>query len=143
MKLNFSILLVAFAISISACKKEAGEGGRASISGKVYAEYWDKTYTIKADSGYAADVDVYIVYGNEKTFGNRTRTNYDGTYEFKYLQKGDYKIYAYSKDSTGKAEDQMNGNSFYQFNPDKAILKSVTISERKQNIDVADIAIFQ
>ena len=143
--MKYTTILVGFGLVLffGSCKKEAGEGGRATIRGKVYAEYWDKTYTIKADSGYAPDVDVYIIYGDEPTYGNRTKASYDGTYEFKYLQKGDYKIYAYSKDSTGRAKDQMNGNSNYQFNPDIAVIKSVKISERKATVEVEDLMIMK
>ena len=141
MKSNILIVLLV-AVLFSSCKKEAGEGGRATITGKVYAEYWDKTYTIKGDSGYAPDVDVYIIYGDNVSYGNRIKANYDGTYEFKYLQKGDYKVFVYSKDSTGRALDQANGNSNYLYNPDVAIIKSVSITERKQKLNVEDIRIF-
>jgi hypothetical protein len=45
---------------------------------------------------YAGKVDVYIIYGDEAYFGDDVETNYDGTYEFRYLRKGKYTIFAYS-----------------------------------------------
>lgn len=82
------------------CSKEPGIGGNASIQGKVYAKYYNKYFTIKYGEGYAADQDVYIIYGDNISYSDRTRTSYDGSYEFKYLRKGKYKIFTYSKDST-------------------------------------------
>ncbi len=143
MKNKFGFFIILSLAFYTSCKKEAGEGGRATIKGRVYAEYWDKTFTLKGDSGYAPDVDVYIIYGNDVTFGNRIKANYDGTYEFNYLQKGNYKIYVYSKDSTGRAADQANGSSNYLYNPDIPVIKSIEINERKQKIDLEDIHVFK
>lgn len=135
-----SIFLVSIVLLL-ACNKEEGQGGRATIKGKVYAEYWDKTFSLKADSGYAADRDIYIVYGNSTSYGNRLRTSYDGSYEFDYLQKGNYKIYAYSRDSSGRAESISTGSPNYLYNPDIAVIQSIEITERKQVVEVDDIKI--
>ncbi len=136
-------LIFLMLIAFTSCKKQEGQGGRAIIKGKVYAEYWDKAFNLKADSGYAPDVDVYIIYGNNNTFGDRTKASYDGSYEFQFLQKGDYKIYVYSRDSSGKAASLSTGDPSYQFNPDKAVVKTVEISERKQTVEVDNIKILK
>lgn len=138
MKYKISIVLIAFSLCNFSCKKEAGQGGRATIKGKVYAEYWDKSFASKKDSSYAPNIDVYIVYGNESTFGDDQKTSFDGTYEFKYLQKGKYKIYAYSRDSSGVATGQLN-----TYAPNIAVVKSVEVTERKETIEVEDIKILK
>lgn len=137
-----TIYIPAFLIWIillfSSCKKGAGEGGTSSIRGKVYAKYYDKIFYALIDSAYAPDVDMYIIYGDEFTFGERQRTAYDGSYEFKYLRNGSYKIYAYSRDSTGAYKNQAN-----QYSPDVAIIESVEVTKRGQVVEVPEIHILQ
>src|SRR5690349_14680954 len=99
MKHTFIIVSI-FSLMFVACKKGPGEGGRTSIVGKVWAEEWDDiSYTQHYDSldRWAADEDVYIIYGDDVSFGDRTRTGPDGVFEFKYLREGDYTIYVYSE----------------------------------------------
>ncbi len=79
---------------LPACRKTAGIGGNSTIQGKVKAIYYDvfgNEYTY-----YASKVDVYIIYGDEEYFGDDVETSYDGTYEFRYMRKGQYTIFAYS-----------------------------------------------
>ncbi len=94
--ISFMMLLMLFA-GIS-CKKNEGKGGKLSIKGKVYANYYNKTFKSIRTQGYIADEDVFILYGDETINGDDTKTSYDGSYEFKYLAKGKYKIYTYSID---------------------------------------------
>ncbi len=139
MKLNSALLyLIGILITFSACKKEAGEGGSSSIKGKVYAKYYNKNFSVQASENYAPDIDVYIIYGDDFSYGDRIRTSYDGAYEFKYLQKGKYTIFAYSKDSTGAYTNHVN-----QYASDIAILKNVEITGNKQSAEVEDIQIVQ
>ncbi|MBA3704462.1 MAG: hypothetical protein H0W84_00750 [Bacteroidetes bacterium] len=136
--MKFYLIGIVSLLLISSCKKEAGPGGTSSINGKVYARYYNKNFSILADSAYAPDLDVYIIYGNEQTFGERQRTTYDGSYKFKYLQKGSYKIYTYSKDSTGAYKYYVN-----QYSPDVVVVKDVKIAKNKQSVEVPDIHIVQ
>ncbi|MGQ0827241.1 MAG: hypothetical protein ACT4ON_02475 [Bacteroidota bacterium] len=139
MKANYlSVFLAGLLLLGTSCKKEAGEGGTSHIKGKIYANYYNKNFSVLADSGYAPDIDVYIIYGDNATFGERQRSNYDGTYEFKYLEKGSYRIYAYSKDSSGTWRNQVN-----QYAPDHAIIKEVKITKSKETVVVPDIRIIQ
>lgn len=123
---------------INSCKKEAGVGGTSSIKGKVFAKYYNKNFTLLADSAYAPDIDVYIIYGNDYTYGERQRTSYDGSYEFKYLEKGTYKVFAYTRDSTGTYNNHIN-----QYANDLAVIKEVEITKKKQTIEVPEIRILQ
>ena len=135
---TFFILLISTCFIFSSCKKDAGQGGDSFIRGKVYAYYYNKTLTAKLDSAFAPNVTVYIIYGNGVTFSDDQKTNYDGSYEFKYLKKGDYKIYAYSRDSTGASIGSVN-----TFSPDIAVIKNVTISKKKQTVEAPLITILK
>ena len=115
-----------------ACDKPAGEGGQATITGKVFVREYDKTFSVKKAEYYAQAEDVYIIYGNEVSVGNRTRTNYDGTYQFKYMRKGTYKVYAYSKDSTFKSPSG-----------DTEVIQTVNITKPTEEYSVPEIVILK
>jgi hypothetical protein len=89
--LSLGLILVA-----SACKKEEGEGGKFTITGKVFVRQYNSTWQVQVDSFYAQNEKVYIIYGDDVTYGDDQNTNSDGTYEFKFLRKGNYKVYTYS-----------------------------------------------
>lgn len=138
--MKFKIILIVIFVSFifSSCKKSAGQGGDSFIQGKVYAYYYNKTFTTKLDSAYAPNTDVYIIYGNDITFSDDQKTSYDGTYKFKYLRKGSYKIFVYSRDSAGTYNSTVNTSS-----PNIAILQNITISKKKQTVDVPLITILK
>lgn len=122
-------LLIGFAIS--SCNKEPGEGGLASITGKINVEEYNQTYTTLWAEYDGADIDVYIKYGENETYNDRIKTGPTGVFEFTNLLKGDYTVYVYSKDSTLQSP---SGNI--------AIMKEVTITDKKQIVAVPDITIF-
>lgn len=136
MKSFFLLLAASLSIFLISCKKEAGEGGTSNIKGKVYAKYYDKYFFTVADAKYAPDEDVYIIYGNESTFGERQRTSQDGSYAFNFLRTGTYKIYAYSRDSSGAYKNQVN-----PYSPDVAVIQTVEITKRRQTVEVTEIQI--
>jgi len=94
---TFGILL-GLLILTGACHKEAGEGGKSVIKGKVFVQDYNTSQTVLISEYYGPDIDVYIIYGEGNTyFNDRIRTSYDGSFEFPYLAKGKYKIFAYEK----------------------------------------------
>ena len=123
-----SILITVFLIA--SCSKQPGEGGNASIYGKVYVKDYNATFTVLQEEYYAQDQDVYIIYGDDISYGNHVKTAYNGAFEFKYLRKGDYHIYVYSKDSAN------------QTNALVPVIRDVTIDKSKQSIEVPEIVIF-
>jgi hypothetical protein len=54
--------------------------------------------------GPAVDERVYLVYGDNTTYGESVRTGGDGEFEFKSLTAGSYTVYVLSDDSTGQSE---------------------------------------
>ncbi|MCK6649423.1 MAG: hypothetical protein L6Q66_07195 [Bacteroidia bacterium] len=122
----FSLFIVLLSVS---CKKPAGEGGNSSIKGNIWVEEWDASFTVhlSANDRVGMGEDVYIIYGDDVSYGDKIECSYDGTFEFKYLRKGTYTIYVYSKDP---------GPSGI-----KAIVKKVDITDKKQTVDAGQFII--
>ena len=129
MKIGFLVALLT--ICLTSCIKEPGEGGTGTIVGKVYAYDYNAELTVYRTQYYAPDEDVYIIYGNDSIFSDRTRTNFDGTYRFEYLRPGTYTIFAYSKDLQTKLP------------PPLAVKKEVIIISNDQIVYVEDIEIIK
>jgi len=132
--LLFSTFILLFLLF--SCKKPAGEGGNSSIKGMINITNWNATFSVITGVYSGADIDVYIIYGNDITYGDRIKTGPDGVFEFKYLRKGSYKIYVYSKDK----DAFLSGNSNP---PDIAIYIGAEITKKKQQVDVGTIEIIK
>lgn len=140
LKITLSLALIA-GLVIASCKKPAGEGGRASIKGKIWVENYNTlgpypggAYTLKGEFA-GADEDVYIIYGDDVSYGNKVKSGTDGVFEFKYLRKGEYKIYVKSKDTTRQ--------SFYFGSGIKTVDVSVTIADKKEEVDAGTLTIYK
>ncbi len=93
---NIVILIISLFLCIS-CSKSPGEGGTATISGKVEAIFVQEGSFDTVDIKGLPDARVYIIYGTGNTQDDDTRTSPDGSFKFEYLNPGDYSIYAYSE----------------------------------------------
>jgi hypothetical protein len=131
-KISGAFVLLLMIAQLSSCKKPAGEGGTSSIKGKVWVEDWNTAFTVKNGEYAGADEDVYIIYGDDISYGDKTKANYEGAFEFKYLRKGKYKIYVYSKDKT-----------FASASGDTYVLKEINISKNKQTVELEQITIYK
>lgn len=129
--LKISSIIIAIVLIISSCKKSAGEGGKASIYGKVWVENWNGSFTVLNGEYAGADVDVYIIYGDETNYGDKQTTNYKGEFEFKYLRKGKYKVYVYSQDNTLTSQSG-----------DTVVVKEIEIKDKKEKANLGTITIF-
>jgi hypothetical protein len=88
-----------FASLLAGCKKDPGEGGSSTIRGVLYAKnVHDRNSPMTADD-FEPNQKVYISYGDKSTYDDDYETGPDGTFEFKYLRKGKYRISAYSRDT--------------------------------------------
>lgn len=129
--MNKIIIILFIALgSLVSCKKEPGEGGFASIEGKVYVYNYDESFTILKSQHYLPAENVFIIYGDGTTVSNDVKTSYDGSYKFSYLRKGKYKIFVVGKDSTKP----------YKSMP-KEILVDVEIKEKKEKKILDDFII--
>jgi hypothetical protein len=133
LRIYFHILiLLVLIVCIASCKKPEGPGGQASVKGKIYASDFDNTNTYLVSKGYFPGIKVYIIYGTGTNVGNSVVTSTDGSYEFKYLNKGHYKVFANSVDTAYK----IKGND-----SEKAVIKEFEIKEAKKTITLEDIFI--
>ncbi len=127
----FGLLLpVIIPLLMISCKKEPGTGGKSTIYGKVLVKEYNSTFTYLQETYWGPGIWVYLIYGDDRDYGDRIQTNYDGTWEFKYLRPGSYKVYAYSKDST------------LQTNALVPVLREIEIPDKKQDIEIPNLVIF-
>jgi hypothetical protein len=106
MKKNILLLIVALSVITYSCKKGPGQGGTTTITGKVWAEEWSLDFATHIDSldHWEMDQDVYLVYGDDVTYSDRTKTSPAGVFEFRYMRAGDYVVYVYSNGLQTAAE---------------------------------------
>jgi hypothetical protein len=129
-----SVALLCITLLFTNCTKEEGEGGKATIKGKVFAKYYNSSFTNLITTGYAQEEDVYIIYGDNESFNDRTKTNYDGTFDFDYLRPGKYTVYVYSKDSA---------QSIYTIPTGKYPVKiEIEIGKKDKEVELDDLVIF-
>lgn len=122
-----ALIITLFFSVLFSCKKGPGEGGRASITGKVYTVNYNSNMTVPVDSGYLGGQKVNIIYGDETAIGKSEDTNHEGVYEFSYLRKGRYKVYVFTK----IAQNML----------DSALVMEGEITERKQVLELPDFRI--
>ena len=123
-----SILAISFMPVLVGCKKLEGEGGSSTIKGIVIERKYNTVGTLIAEYP-AMDVDVYILYGTEDNFpDDDVKTSFDGSFEFNYLQPGNYKVYAYEDCNTCPS-----GQDY--------VIEEVVIEEKKSTVEVDTIYI--
>jgi len=113
------------------CAKTEGEGGLATIRGRVLVKEYNSTFTVLQEEYYGYDEDVFIIFGDGKKVDGRERTTYDGWFEFRYLRPGNYRVYAYSKDSTLQTGAKI------------PVILEVTITGRKEVVELDELIIFK
>jgi hypothetical protein len=128
---NKILFLALICIGLFSCKKPAGTGGNSSIKGTVWVMDYNKDLDVLQYQYAGVDVEVYIIYGDDVVQGDKVNTNSAGEFEFKYLRKGSYKIYAISQERIGSTNDSR----------DAAVSVEVTISKNKSTVDAGQITI--
>lgn len=126
-----NLIILSLVLTLCSCKKPAGEGGNSSIKGNVWVQDYNKSLTIMQYQYTGVDVDVYIIYGDDTSYGDKIKTNGNGEFEFKYLRKGNYKIYTISEERIGNTNDSK----------EVAVMVDASISAKKQTVDVGQLII--
>ncbi|MGZ3863159.1 MAG: hypothetical protein ACXVPN_05085 [Bacteroidia bacterium] len=130
---KLTLFFIATLFILSGCKKPAGPGGKASIKGKIYVKDFNTAaYGPPISEYYGAGETVYICYGTNTSVGNTVKTSTDGSFEFLYLRKGHYKIFALSRDTS----IHVSGS-----NKTIPVEVSIDIKSIKETITVPDITI--
>jgi hypothetical protein len=126
--MNKLIPLLFFVLILFGCKKVSGEGGSSTIKGVVIEQLYNSLGNVIAEYP-SPDQDVFIIYGEKSSYyDDDISTSYDGTFEFRYLQKGKYSVFVYEDCSSclsGKKEK----------------LVEVEITEKNQVVDLDTIYI--
>ncbi len=131
MKILRSTCILFLITALMSCEKPEGLGGKATIKGNIWTEDWNTTFTVLQSDYASADVEVYIIYGTNTSYSQRIRTNYKGEFSFDFLREGIYQIYVYSKDKTLQAPSGI-----------VALVKDITITSKKQSVDLGRIVIY-
>ena len=123
----YLITLAVSSVILASCGVEPGEGGLASIRGKVYG--YDINSSDKVlDSGYVGDARVFISYGDHSWSDDDVRTSFTGDYAFRGLHKGKYTLWVFS---------QCNTCAFNQ----TYVKQEVEITESDQEVVLPDFVI--
>jgi hypothetical protein len=130
-KIMIPLSLVLLLVTM-ACTKPAGPGGKATVKGRVYARDYDNTQQYMISKGYSAGETVYICYGNSNDIGDNVKTSHDGSFKFLYLNKGHYKVFVNSLDTTIRVK----GND-----TEIPVIVEFDIKDVRQTIDLGDIVI--
>lgn len=131
------LLFLSLCIAFTACKKDPGTGGAGTITGNISKEV-RVVLTNPATALYtvpAADLDVYIVYGEHVSPDDKVVTDYNGDFEFRNLRKGKYTVYAYSRDTTGQNPPVIDPTKM-------VVLKEVELTENDDHAVVSDLTIY-
>lgn len=138
-KITFYFIgLLFLALPLAGCKKVEGPGGAATIQGKIYIEEYDSGGNLYRE--YFADkFDVYIIYGDDPTetyFHDDIETSYDGSFKFRYLEPGNYRIFFYEDRTFAEliADPSLNKT--------KAIVMDVEINDKKEVVDMGTIVVY-
>ncbi len=121
------VLLFGFIIFAASCSLPEGEGGRATITGKVFGTGFNAA-GIEIGEYYVADKRVFIVYGDDLVQSDDVRTHFDGSFAFEYLRKGTYTVYTYS-DCAACVEGV------------ELVSRTVEITEKQQVVELSDLLI--
>jgi hypothetical protein len=96
--LSYIAGLLILATIFSSCEKS--RGGTGSISGTLMEYFYNDDYSSLIMQKAAVDKEIFILYGEEGSVGDRVVTGASGEFRFKYLYPGNYTIYYLSRDST-------------------------------------------
>ena len=119
------------------CTKVEGPGGAATIKGVIHIEEYDGANNLINEYD-AQKSDVFIIYGNDPEntyFNDDIETSYDGTFEFTFLEKGNYRVFVYEDCNDDQAPTCYSGKVVTTLNIEitdkKEVVQMDTIFVRK------------
>lgn len=147
-------IILLIALGTLGCRKGPGPGGKGVIRGAVSEEIWlelpcgdplapcwqnDPPTCIPTWNQTLPSVgtDVYLIYGDDEFYSDKTETDINGNYEFTYLLKGNYKVFVYSDDDANPPPCcTCSRNKVRQ-------ISSVTLGTNKDEIEVNTFTVFE
>jgi hypothetical protein len=128
--LYFLFTLSALLFIGAGCTKVEGPGGAATIKGKIHITEYDGANN-EINDYFAPKFDVYIIYGNEAGetyFDDDVETSFDGSFEFNFLEPGNYQIFVYEDCNTC-------------FSGKKEKIMEVVINDKKEIVDLGTVEV--
>jgi len=122
------IAILPMLMLLSGCAKEAGVGGKATVTGVVEQDVYNITgflHTIGAQNQ-----DLFLTYGVDNLYvDDKIETGYTGAFQIEYLRPGDYTIFTYSDSWTTP------------IGADSVVVATFSITEKNQELDLGTITI--
>jgi len=103
--MRIGLYCILISMFLYSCDKPPGEGGLATLQGRVRVRDYNSSFTVFLGEFFAKEKRVYIIYGDDEVYSDNFRTDYDGYYAFRNLRPGKYTVFTYGKDSTFQALD--------------------------------------
>jgi len=112
--------------------------GSSTIRGKVFEYLYDGPILFPLlHSYYAPDKDVFIISsGNGETYFDDYKTSWNGEFYFDQLPAGDYRVFAYTKDTTGFAQNNYCDENL----PKVPVFVNVTVGNNS-DVTTSDISV--
>lgn len=88
------ITVILLFVGVSACKKEPGYGGLATVTGRVYVYDYNQSNVLEGE-GYTGDWNVYIKADDRPGQLDDISTDLNGYFQFEGLRKGKYTIWVF------------------------------------------------
>lgn len=132
-----TLFFLILAIAFISCEKDPGTGGAGTISGTISKEF-RVVLTNPATAIYtvpAADVEVYIVYGDHVSPDDKIMSDYNGNFEFRNLRKGKYTVYTYSRDTSEVSPPAVDPMKM-------AVLQEVELIDNEDHAVVSELTIY-
>ncbi len=110
--------------------KKIENTGTSSITGNIHVLNYN-TLGVFVNEGPGPDIDVYLIYGTNaipSAYTDKVTSNFDGSFTFPDLGKGEYTVYCYSKCTTCASGTQ-------------AVFANGLITSDNSTIDVGQITI--
>lgn len=92
---------------LSSCTQDEGFGGNGKIKGQLIEKTFDNDFKVLLSEEPAKAEDIFIVFGNATTVGDKVETSFTGDFEFTYLWPGTYTIYYMSEDTSDGSMPEM------------------------------------
>ncbi|MFT7614519.1 MAG: hypothetical protein ACI9J3_003501 [Parvicellaceae bacterium] len=125
-------IIMASAICFFGCSKSPGYGGKGVIKGNVTINKVDVFGQIEG-SYIGTDQEISIIYGdNSNQIDDDIKTSFDGSFQFKYLYPGNYKVFLYSDHIQNMVAPR-----------DSSILFEVNIAGKEDVMDIGEIIVIK
>jgi len=135
----YALGLFLLMLPLSGCNKIEGPGGAATIQGKLFVREYNSAGSLMKEYD-GAGIDVYIIYGDdpdETYFHDDIETSYDGTFKFRFLEPGNYRIFYYEDKTFNELNQDPSGAN------QKVVIHDVVINKKKEVVDMGTFVLFE